>query len=83
MEVLAKGLARGILSVLSVTTVGMIPFVGLVQDLASKVVMTEPVLSARYDTPIQVSRHDSHPLVLHHHWRALSEGTPCRPFPMQ
>ena len=34
----------------------------------AEAVLTEPVLSALYDTPIEVSRHDDRPLVLHHHW---------------
>lgn len=35
---------------------------------APEAVLTEPVLSALYDTPVEVMRHDDRPLVLHHHW---------------
>lgn len=38
-------------------------------------VLTEPVLSALYDTPVEVMRHDDRPLVLHHHWHDRL-GTP-------
>lgn len=34
----------------------------------AEAVLTEPVLSALYDTPVEVARHDDRPLVLHHHW---------------
>ena len=40
----------------------------IVAEGAPETVLTEPVLSALYDTPIEVSRHDDRPLVLHHHW---------------
>lgn len=40
----------------------------IVAEGPADAVLTEPVLSALYDTPIEVSRHDSRPLVLHHHW---------------
>lgn len=40
----------------------------VVAEGAPEAVLTEPVLSALYDTPIEVMRHDDRPLVLHHHW---------------
>ncbi|MBV0892612.1 ATP-binding cassette domain-containing protein [Paracoccus sp. Z118] len=40
----------------------------IVAEGPPETVLTEPVLSALYDTPIEVSRHDDRPLVLHHHW---------------
>ena len=41
----------------------------------AEAVLTEPVLSALYDTPVEVARHDDRPLVLHHHWNDQL-GTP-------
>ena len=41
----------------------------------AEAVLTEPVLSALYDTPVEVARHDDRPLVLHHHWHDQL-GTP-------
>ncbi|HRO16210.1 MAG TPA: DUF2218 domain-containing protein, partial [Paracoccus sp. (in: a-proteobacteria)] len=42
-------------------------------------VLTEPVLSALYDTPVEVSRHDGRPLVLHHHWHDQLDAPRPRP----
>ncbi|MBB1492122.1 ATP-binding cassette domain-containing protein [Paracoccus sp. MC1854] len=51
----------------------------IVAEGAPEAVLTEPVLSALYDTPIEVSRHDDRPLVLHHHWHDQLGA----PFPKQ
>ena len=40
----------------------------IVAEGPPETVLTEPVLSALYDTPVEVARHDDRPLVLHHHW---------------
>lgn len=40
----------------------------IVAEGAPEAVLTEPMLSALYDTPVEVARHDDRPLVLHHHW---------------
>ncbi|MCZ0963361.1 iron ABC transporter ATP-binding protein [Paracoccus benzoatiresistens] len=48
----------------------------IVAEGAPATVLTEPVLSALYDTPIEVARHDGRPLVLHHH-RHDDLDAPC------
>ena len=39
-------------------------------DGPTEEVLTEPLLSKLYGTPVEVLRHDNRPLVLHHHWHS-------------